>query len=620
MSVAVSTWEGRFIALKQKVLAVVAEVCLFLQIMCSAEQNRRNETEIASLRCKNNDLVETVAFLRNKLRSSSSGGPAEEPTGVLRSDSGSQNDQSGPAQTIDPSVLRTPFASEPNLASRGSATADSGGLKLQPPVASPDPVSAEEGVPVDAESPRSSASTSANLGDVQQCAELLRSLCPDASQARFFDEAVHEVLRCVEPHGSQVEYRASIVAMLKRQVRYSLRVSTLDCGMFRQRCFLPDDALKLFVVLGKLRAAEWQKTVHDRLTVLSTQPEQTRAAAMRHMDDEYAVDHDDDLPVCDHVVSRVVVSNEDSTFKVDCQVDAIDVTIGCNRRGDLCLVSFFEEVSVLVGKDDLFKRSLLLIRAWLLYETPAYIDTSVSQYLSESAVCIMVCAIFNQYHARIGSPVQALCLFLAEYSAYDGATQAITLHGIVPLRTDGSSPLSLSDVQEHHLLPAVVLEKYWALFNIQDNTVPFQYGAATLADEINDDLCKGIFPCRGHRIAGSPYYVHYATGAPFNSAQRAYAQPTCRFERGGFNIAHPFLCANMVERLSIRRAQRVQRAVALGAAQFLSVLRRAPSESAHSFVPVMLSFFPVVKGRFGQGFVRPDCVPENSPHFIPLTP
>ena len=62
-----------------------------------------------------------------------------------------------------------------------------------------------------------------------------------------------------------------------------------------------------------------------------------------------------------------------------------------------------------------------------------YVGCVIKYYLPDFSLCIMVCAIFNQYHAQIASPLQALCLFLTEYSGYDGATHAITLQGLVPL-------------------------------------------------------------------------------------------------------------------------------------------------------------------------------------------
>jgi hypothetical protein len=59
----------------------------------------------------------------------------------------------------------------------------------------------------------------------------------------------------------------------------------------------------------------------------------------------------------------------DGSHKLQCMVDnSIRVEIISNARIELCLLSFFEEFDRLIGRDHLFKRSLLLIRAWWHYE------------------------------------------------------------------------------------------------------------------------------------------------------------------------------------------------------------------------------------------------------------
>lgn len=154
-------------------------------------------------------------------------------------------------------------------------------------------------------------------------------------------------------------------------------------------------------------------------------------------------------------------------------VDSSNVSIQANNRLDLCMLAFLEEVSTIVGHDNLFKRSILLIRAWWSYETVAYVGISIKHYLNDLTICIMVCAIFNQYHTRITSPLQALCLFLAEYSSYDGTTHVITLQGIVPYKANSSSitQLVLLEPHIHDLFQSELLDKYWLLFNLNNSSL-----------------------------------------------------------------------------------------------------------------------------------------------------
>jgi len=63
----------------------------------------------------------------------------------------------------------------------------------------------------------------------------------------------------------------------------------------------------------------------------------------------------------------------------------------------------------------LFKRSLLLVRAWWAYEASSYVGTSVKNFLADSVICVMLMSVFNQHHTVIHQPLQALAVFLAEY-------------------------------------------------------------------------------------------------------------------------------------------------------------------------------------------------------------
>ena len=148
--------------------------------------------------------------------------------------------------------------------------------------------------------------------------------------------------------------------------------------------------------------------------------------------------------------------------------------ITANDHTQLCFLAFLEEFSLLVGCNGLFKRSLVLIRAWWRNETISYVGESIYQSLNDEAIAVMVCAIFNKYHLinvtadvsgsstatppkerpqpqsqqqqqqytspLISSPLQALALFVIEYASYDGATQVITLQGIQ--RFEDISPAS----------------------------------------------------------------------------------------------------------------------------------------------------------------------------------
>ena len=554
--------------------------------------NRQYESALSAMVLKSSQLSDMVTMLQMKLGGSSSSSFDEDcPVRTDRFPSeASEQLRGNPVPTI---TLSSPSEEQREMS-------------LQFPVATSEYVEASN---LDDETPRPQSASGGgkpaySQAEIRNNADMLWRAGQAEQQAQRFDSAVQEVLSFVQPHPSQITYRASVVALIKRQVRSVLRVNAFECSLHVLRCFLPDDPTRLTVILGRTRVAQWHKTLHDRLTVLAEQPELSRAACP--VDDDFAVDGDDEFPLFDHVLSKVQVASEDANFKVDCVVDAIESSISCNRRGDICLLAFVEEFANLVGQDDLFKRSLQLIRAWWFYETATYAGASIRHYIPDSAMCIMVCAIFNQFHMRISSPLQALCLFLAEYSAYDGATQAITLQGIVPY-PEGSQ-LGLMEPRESHLVSAAIMDKYWVLVNIQEATSTAQHfnQAQQITEELNEDLTRGAFLTKGHKSSYQSVYPGVRS-----ASQRAYAPGTARFERSGFNVANPFVNANMVEKLVTRRLQKVQKAFVAGAAQCFAVFSCSNGDENAA----IRALFPVVCNRFGRGFVRPDHIGETAPNF-----
>lgn len=50
---------------------------------------------------------------------------------------------------------------------------------------------------------------------------------------------------------------------------------------------------------------------------------------------------------------------------ISCIVDGIEVLIAANEIDELCHLGFFEQIDRRIGRNHLFKRSLILIKTWL---------------------------------------------------------------------------------------------------------------------------------------------------------------------------------------------------------------------------------------------------------------
>jgi hypothetical protein len=169
-----------------------------------------------------------------------------------------------------------------------------------------------------------------------------------------------------------------------------------------------------------------------------------------------------------HNVRNVSIINEGFTNKVVCAIDSLDVEISANNRTELCFLAFLEDLSNLIGKNHLLKRSMLFIRAWWYYETANYVKTQIKHYLSDFSLCMMIVSVFNRYSEAITTPFLALLFFLREFSSYDGRLQVISLQGLLSFQSETSNQPFLRLPQPSHLISLEMMEKYWKLFNLND--------------------------------------------------------------------------------------------------------------------------------------------------------
>lgn len=437
---------------------------------------------------------------------------------------------------------------------------------------------------------------------------LSNDLLPSNEKSKYYDDAIDDVLKTLQPHDNQFHYRASVVSLLKRQIRSCLFSTTFEVGMGAIRCFLPDDSTRLTVIISKSYISNWYGTLYDRLMFLAER-------GVPPEEEELGEGIDEIRQTIGHVVNSNVnvVKQLNGKYHVSCAVDTMDIEIMVNSRMDQCLLAFIEDVALLVGNDNLFKRSLLLIRAWWCYETASYVGCPIRHYLSDWAMCIMVCAVFNKHNSRISSPFQALCIFLAEYSGYDSTNSAITLQGIVPFQSQTSNIPLLVAPKPGDLISQVLIDKYRKVYLASTDALEechfLDSRDTSLIMEGKDLKEKGEGPDAAlNEIPIDPKPLHISAdhfsspiNASIDSASSAY------FERLGFNVVNPINESNMVaEKLSQRRLMRLSKAFQIGAAN-LSVFLKQSNENLLTSFNVIKNYFPAVSARFVDDW-RPDAV------------
>ncbi|KAI3699086.1 hypothetical protein L2E82_43112 [Cichorium intybus] len=103
-----------------------------------------------------------------------------------------------------------------------------------------------------------------------------------------------------------------------------------------------------------------------------------------------------------HVKEVQYIQAEEKIIK--CVVDNIAVNIAFNKFGGLCNLCFLEEADILINQNGLFKRSIILIKAWCYYESSLGGHDSISAY----ALGILVVYIFHLYNNHFAGPLEVV--------------------------------------------------------------------------------------------------------------------------------------------------------------------------------------------------------------------
>ena len=349
------------------------------------------------------------------------------------------------------SGMAMPQLDPPGATLRSSVVSPPPGLLSAPePAASP--------VIVDSTTDMVSSSSSSTLADI-----------PRNEVPSLLDHFVDTVLSYVMPTIDQLQFRYSVEKYIAKLVRKSLGAQLYQMGIQSLRCFLPDDPISLSIYLCRGLENSWYFRLNEKLCRMSaggnmsspttatspfpagsgttdgttTDGERDREssvsldniAATTDMDQEGRdVSETPTSSHHNHVISHVSFMNEQGEYRLQCLAGNTVVDIRANMKIDICFVAYLEEIDRIVGRDHLFKMSISLIRTWWTLEAPALSSSAItSEYLPDVSLLTMICAIFSRFHHRIFTPMQALCIFLWEYAAFDWSSFAVTAYGPVPV-------------------------------------------------------------------------------------------------------------------------------------------------------------------------------------------
>ncbi|XP_030541897.1 uncharacterized protein LOC115749291 isoform X2 [Rhodamnia argentea] len=234
------------------------------------------------------------------------------------------------------------------------------------------------------------------------------------------EEVTRGIIAQIQPNFVSEERRAAVIDYVQRLIRNCLGLEVFPFGSVPLKTYLPDGDIDLTAFGG------------------------------HHADDSLAGQ------VCS--VLQGEEQNEDAEFVVKdvqliwaevklvkCIIQNIVVDISFNQLGGLCTLCFLEQVDHLIDKDHLFKRSIILVKAWCYYESR--ILGAHHGLISTYALETLVLYIFHLFHSSLDGPLAVLYKFLDYYSKFDWDKYGVSLNGPVLI---SSLPEIVVETMEHN--------------------------------------------------------------------------------------------------------------------------------------------------------------------------
>ena len=229
-----------------------------------------------------------------------------------------------------------------------------------------------------------------------------------------------------------------------------------------------------------------------------------------------------------------IIHAEVKLMKLIC--DGVVVDVSANQFGGLAALGFLEEVNAFIGKDEIFKRSIVLIKAWGFYE--GRLLGAHHALISTYALETLVLYILNRFHRELSTPLEVLHKFLVFFATFDWDNNAVSVVGPIPLDDLDAATGPIGKRPEVHAEGALLTPDFmWRMMD--------KYG--------NDSVTA--------KLAGTK------PGDP-KPAHRPMA-------RKYLNVVDPLLSSNNLGRsVSQGNAKRIRKALALGAKR-LTALRES---------------------------------------------
>ncbi|KAH7854005.1 hypothetical protein Vadar_009007 [Vaccinium darrowii] len=223
------------------------------------------------------------------------------------------------------------------------------------------------------------------------------------------EERTRELITCIQPNQLSEERRNAVASYVQQLITSCISCQVFRFGSVPLKTYLPDGDIDL-TAFGNNESSKdtWANEVRDML--MSEEKNENAEFCVKEVQ---------------YIQAEVKL--------IKCLVDDIVVDISFNQLGGLCTLCFLEEVDSLVSQNHLFKRSIILIKAWCYYESR--ILGAHHGLISTYALETLVLYIFHVFNNSFAGPLEVLYRFLEFFSKFDWDNLCVGLWGPVPIRS-----------------------------------------------------------------------------------------------------------------------------------------------------------------------------------------
>ncbi|KAL2478699.1 nucleotidyltransferase [Forsythia ovata] len=221
------------------------------------------------------------------------------------------------------------------------------------------------------------------------------------------EERTSELIARIQPNQPSDERRKTVADYVQRLIKKCFSCQVCTFGSVPLKTYLPDGDIDLTAFSHDQNLKDtWANQVRDMLG-----NEEKNESAEFHVKE------------VQYIQAEVKI--------IKCLVENIVVDISFNQVGGLCTLCFLDEVDNLINKDHLFKRSIILIKAWCYYESR--ILGAHHGLISTYALETLVLYIFHIFNSSFYGPLEVLYRFLEFFSNFDWDNFCVSLWGPVPI-------------------------------------------------------------------------------------------------------------------------------------------------------------------------------------------